>query len=507
MVAYSTVSDSFPESQLSGVACPAKALGPAERQVLAIRVLAGTKTISRLAGEFDVSRKFISQQAVKAEDALKGAFSLPKPAQDAVLFYLPVTKPFIEQLVLGLALDCHSSVRGVVALLGDVFDWHISVGTVDGILQKAMLRARSLNAQQDLSSVRIGAHDEIFQAGWPVLVGADVDSTYCYLLTPEDQRDAETWAIRLMELQDRGFHPDATIADAGTGLRAGQTLAMPGTLCRGDVFHALQTIQPLVTFLENRAYDAIEARTKLERKRAKKQRRGEPTRGLNARRGMARKAEARAIDLATDVATLADWLRQDILSLAGPDYPTRLNLYDFVVAELKAREALCPHRIGPVVRAWEHQRDDLLAFAAQLDRDLASLAEEFRQPVATVRALFNIETLDADAPARWSRQAAFRQQLGPRFCPLSEALAELVRLTTRASSVIENLNSRLRAYFFLRRHLGPDYLALLQFFLNHRLFMNSRRPERIGRSPAELLTGHRHPHWLEMLGYTRFSRN
>ena len=79
--------------------------------------------------------------------------------------------------------------------------------------------------------------------------------------------------------------------------------------------------------------------------------------------------------------------------------------------------------------------------------------------------------------------------------------------TVRASSVIENLNSRLRSYFFLRRHLGPDYLALLQFFLNHRRFLRSERPERVGKSPAELLTGQAHPHWLEMLGYTRFSRN
>jgi hypothetical protein len=73
--------------------------------------------------------------------------------------------------------------------------------------------------------------------------------------------------------------------------------------------------------------------------------------------------------------------------------------------------------------------------------------------------------------------------------------------------VIENLNSRLRAYFFLRRHLGPDYLALLQFFLNHRRFLRSERPERVGKSPAELLAGEAHPHWLEMLGYTRFSRS
>jgi hypothetical protein len=74
----------------------------------------------------------------------------------------------------------------------------------------------------------------------------------------------------------------------------------------------------------------------------------------------------------------------------------------------------------------------------------------------------------------------------------------------RASSLVENLNSRLRNYFFLRRQLGAPYLNLLQFFLNHRTFLRSHRPERVGKSPKELMTGQSHPHWLELLGFTRF---
>ena len=59
-----------------------------------------------------------------------------------------------------------------------------------------------------------------------------------------------------------------------------------------------------------------------------------------------------------------------------------------------------------------------------------------------------------------------------------------------------------------RDDVGEKYgLALLQFFLNHRRFPRSERPERVGKSPAELLDGSPHPHWLEMLGYVRFSRN
>lgn len=70
--------------------------------------------------------------------------------------------------------------------------------------------------------------------------------------------------------------------------------------------------------------------------------------------------------------------------------------------------------------------------------------------------------------------------------------------------MVENLNSRLRNYFFLRRSLGGDYLGLLRFFLNHRRFLRSRVLERAGKSPKELLTGETHSHWLELLGFERF---
>jgi hypothetical protein len=33
--------------------------------------------------------------------------------------------------------------------------------------------------------------------------------------------------------------------------------------------------------------------------------------------------------------------------------------------------------------------------------------------------------------------------------------------------------------------------------------MRSRRTERVGKSPKQLLTGQAHPHWLELLGFER----
>lgn len=487
--------------------CAAKNLPPSQRQNIGLHALAGKQSITGLAGEFNVSRKFVYQQSAVAEQALDNAFN-PPPTDDDVLFYLPVTKQWLRQLVLGLVLICHSPLRGVVELLRDLFDHHLSLGTVHNILQSAVAPARQHEQAQDLSGIRVGAHDEIFQAGQPVLVGVDALSTYCYLLSLEERRDSDTWAIRLLEAQDRGFHPDFTVADAGDALRCAQTQIMPDVPCRSDVFHALHEVTEVVTKLANRACGLMTICDRLERKIARDRQQGRRANPSSVKQlSDAAKKQTQAIALADAVALLARWLRYDVLGLAGPCHAERIALYDFLCAELKARVAEVPYLLGPLVTYLEGQRDDLLAFAAQLDNELTKLATEFAVPVQHVRALFAVQTMPLDCAKRWHRDAPLRRLLGERYFPLSQALDDVRRHTVRASSLVENLNSRLRSYFSLRRHLGNDYLTLLQFFLNHRRFARSERPERVDKSPAELLTGQNHSHWLELLGYSRFSRN
>ena len=99
-----------------------------------------------------------------------------------------------------------------------------------------------------------------------------------------------------------------------------------------------------------------------------------------------------------------------------------------------------------------------------------------------------------------------RDQLGGWYHPACRAIDALAAGAVRASSLVENLNGRLRTYFSLRRHLGPDYLESLRFYLNHRVLERSERPERQGKTPSELLTGQAHPHWLQLLGFRRFAR-
>jgi hypothetical protein len=487
--------------------CPAKAMSPSQRASVGAQALAGTQSITDLSDQLGVSRKFVSQQAAKAQTALDEAFSPTVTTDDKVLFHLPVTKQWLQQVVLGLTLSCHSSYRGVQEFCHDLLDVHLSLGTVHNYIHAAIEQARPLNAQANLAKIAYAGLDEIYQLDQPVFVAADIESTYCFLLSHENRCDGDTWALRLLEAQDRGLAPQAVVSDFGCAIHAGVKVALPTVPHRGDIFHGLAEITEAVAVLEWRAYHLMAAHHKLQQEKDKRLKQGRSASSLSSKIALADQAQLKAIDLADSITLLAHWLRHDVYAVSGLPYADRRALFDFILAEWQERTPLCPKKLDPIATMLRNRREQLLAFAAQLDQDLIRLAAQFGVPTSIVRNLFDLERLDEHYTKRWQQELVLRRQLRDRFYPLQKAVRDLARHVVRASSVIENINSRLRNYFCLRRKIGSDYLVLLQFFLNHRLFPRSERPERVGKSPAEVLSGQTHLHWLDLLGYTRFSRN
>ncbi len=336
-------------------------------------------------------------------------------------------------------------------------------------------------------------------------MGCDVASTYCYLLVEEAHRDGTTWGVHLLDLAEKGLHPDHTIADGGKGLRKGQADAWSDVAFWGDHFHILQEMVRLSTYVQNRAFSALSTCEKLEGQMQQAKRKGKGN-TLSKKLAQARQASTQAIQLADDITLLADWLRDDVLAVVGPDQATRETLFEWVVEELRTREKQLSHRIGPVRSRLEKGRREFLAFAQPLDQQLRAFSQSFQVDPRLVRQLFELQAQPQETAIYWQREQRLRQQLGSSFEPLQAAITQLTHDTIRASSVVENLNSRLRNYFFLRKQLGNGYLDLLRFFLNHRRFLRSKHPERVGKSPAEILTGKEHPHWLELLGFERFQK-
>src|SRR3954467_6229696 len=416
-----------------GVGAAVRPLSESDRKDLAIQALAGSETISDLAARHGMSRKFVYQQTHKARAALDDAFS-PATSDEAVLFELAVTKTWLRQVIAGLTLICRSSYRGVIEFLRDLLGLPVSVGDIHDVLQSATRQASAVNAEQDLSGIRVGLHDEIFQGATPVLAGVDARSTYCYLLAAERHRDADTWGVHLLDAAERGLRPDYTIADAGRGLRAGQEAAWGDTPCHGDVFHIQRRCKGLADTLSRLAQGATSRRKTLQAGIGRAGQR-DPDGELVVPLERARHTEARASHLARDVRTLVQWLRHDVLALAGPDLATRRELFNFVVAELMAREPEDPRRIRPVRVALQNQRDDLLAFAGVLDAKLAGIARTHAISEPLVREACMLDRLPTTSPAYWQGWNRLRAQIGRKFQALFMAVSRATPDTPRSSSL------------------------------------------------------------------------
>ncbi|HEY4973835.1 MAG TPA: hypothetical protein VII41_09520, partial [Steroidobacteraceae bacterium] len=370
-----------------------------DREELAIQALARSEPVSDLAARHGVSRKFVYAQTHKARIALDDAFS-SATAEDEVLFELTVTKAWLRQVIVALALICRGSYRGVIEFLRDLLGISISIGTVHNVLQSAARRAGVINNEQDLSGIPVGLHDEIFQGSMPVLAGVCAASTYCYLLVAAQHRDADTWGVHLLDASRQGLKPQHTIADAGQGLRAGQKAAWGDTPCHGDVFHIQHQYEGLANTLSRLAKGARSRRQKQEDRIG-----GAGHRGLDGQLvtqlELARQTETRASGLARDVRTLTQWLSHDVLALAGPDLATRQMLFDFIVGELTRCEPEDVRRIRPVRVALQNQRDDLLAFAGVLDGKLAAIALSQGIAEPSVREACLLHRLPSTSCAYW----------------------------------------------------------------------------------------------------------
>jgi hypothetical protein len=539
-------------------------LSSRERRDLALKAMLKHRPVTVLAKESEVSRNFVYEQKDKATDALEKAFN-QADKDDEVLFTIQVTRNFLHASVLSMALNCHSSERGIVQHFRDIYNHDISEGNVHNILADAAQKASIENKKVDLKPVKIAAHDEIFQGSVPILVGCDAEALFIYLLAKEQKRDMLTWGTNLLMCQEFGLNPDQAIADFGAGLRAGLKGVWPDLPCDADVFHVLMDLGKINFYLENRAVGTIakvyglkkdvlhlqkqaqslsnefkkicektktkaklvqlnifeaaapnartlqdnpvEISSKISELESKLMTNQKQQAELSESLSQSSVTEKGIIKLVDIIEIVKDWFQRDILSVAGPDYNKRCELFDFAVKVLIDAEKDCPSKhVRKMITKLKNQRDDLLRFVLRNDKKLDAISKEFEIEIADLRELYELYGTPCESKHRWYQEQKLRKKIGAKFHLAEAKINAIIGETTRASSVIENINSRLRPYFFLRKSFGQESLDLLQFYLNHKTFLRSEHEERVGKSPAELLSGQPHPHWLEMLGFKRFKR-
>ena len=122
----------------------------------------------------------------------------------------------------------------------------------------------------------------------------------------------------------------------------------------------------------------------------------------------------------------------------------------FVIAEFAAREHLDVKRIRPVRVALKNQRDNLLAFAGVLDKKLDDIAHAHNLSPYLVRQVCVLQRKPDTSPAYWERWCQLRSKIGYHCHTVFAAVIEAMAKIPQCSSMVENLNSRLRKYFTLR---------------------------------------------------------
>ena len=479
---------------------PAHQMDNEQRESVALEIISGNTTITEAANEHNTSRKFIREQKEKGLDGIRKEFH--QQVNQDFINYLPICKSIIHQIILTLILIGRTSFRSAQKIIKTIFNYHVSVGTVFNVVHRAIAKSREINSQQDLSAVEVAALDELFHGNKPILSGVDVHSLYCFLLSDVADREGPTWEKYLNLLKSQGLDPKHFIADFGEGLRAGLRKSYEDTECYGDVFHMLYYLKKLGTYFKNRLKSRITYRKALEKKmdKAKNKSNGMPQK-ISRKLGAARKDEEKFRYLSENLNTLVSWMAHDVLSFEGSNLSDRMELYDFIVEELRQLSKLHPWRITPVITSLVNQRDETLLFVKDMEVEFQILADFHSVDLKDAWLICELQRCERLGEKYCERAEPLKSRLGDKFYFLMAGVRAIISKTVRASSLVENLNGRVRLYVDLRQNMGNDYLELLRFFLNHSPLTCSVIKERKNKTPSELLTGEPHAHWLEMLGY------
>jgi hypothetical protein len=421
-----------------------------------------------------------------------------------IVFNLPVTKSFLQQY----AIVHHQfglSYRGIKYSLETLFDVKRSIGWVYNVLHDASQKAKELNYQEDLSEIKISANDELYDGNKPILTSVCTNSLYCPLLKKTPNRSADTWAKELTELSHKLYVPSSVILDGLNSLHAGHLRAFEDINIIYDTFHIIKDLNDLKRFANHRLRSSktnLEAiLTKLKKAKDEKK-----IKLLNAQEKVAEASYHKALILHKDIAILNSWMQHDILVVAGYDYQTRLNLLSFIADEFEILEPQMEHRIKPIRRTLQKKADKLLGFVKELENDLTLYANEIGCSVYWLWQICYSERYSQNHSKYYQFIEHIKNGLKHKYYKVHQAVIAIMGEVEKASSVVENLNGRIRKFLQNHIHVSQDILDLFRFIINHKEFERSRCEHRKGKSPSEVLHGKAHKHWLELLGFELFKQ-
>ena len=120
-------------------------------------------TVTTLADNYQVSRKFLYQLEHKATNAILSALTAQPPGPKPMSETLLVDDNHIQRAITTLATIIPGSIRGIQTCLQEILDTNRSIGFISQSLNIAGKSADELNESEIPKQLVLGEVDEIFQ--------------------------------------------------------------------------------------------------------------------------------------------------------------------------------------------------------------------------------------------------------------------------------------------------------------------------------------------------------
>ena len=427
--------------------------------------------VTDLARKYQVSRKFLYQQRDKAEAGLVKVLAAQPPGPKAESTMLTVNREHLQRSIVTLATAVPASIWGIQVCLEEVLGTHRSTGFISQTLKQAGEAASQQNRLLAFPQPVLGEADEIFQGCHPCLTVVDGHSFAVIYLSPQESRDATTWGVSFLEIQEQGTSFQDMACDGAKGIRYGMQQAGLSVPLRPDLFHLLQEANALMQRLERKAYKVMEW-------------------AYRSQRVEAQAREEQTIDrydwfvwLHREIrGALEPWTRSNRLTSAREAHET-LETAIALLRELGDAD------IDAYARKLLDSKDELLAPLVWLEEQLVCHRQRLAPDVeaAIIWAYRHRAELSLENPGE-----GFPSELHPVVKAFWQALSNF----HRSSSLAESLHSWLRPYFQAHRGM-PEWLTpLLQLYWNHHTFQRGKRK---GKTPLSLAGIDETTSWSQVL--------
>lgn len=505
----------MPHLSLSDILFIAAVVNLPDRAYGSIVKLATYYSISRVS-VYELGKRVVTRLAEVASTS--PLLLLPEPAAKEA-----VSKARIDRTILTTLFPGNASIRPTRAILQTAFDTCKSVGYINNLRLEAGQRAGTILMQVNyapLGSV-IALRDETFFQGQPILLLVDPITTSILAahVTPDCQ--ADTWAVALLLAKEQGLMLSGLTEDMATMYDKSLKLAdMTDVSQQKDVWHLERDGGKVRNSLKKSAYAAISAVLALEKVLLKAwddtifDEQYIPTVDKESKAIEQYDEFAECLGHLCDALELVDTRSGEIRDVATSQW-----FLEEVVTTMQQIEHKRVKQFSKTIRNHQAQLLTFLARTAQAlltyDNQLSPHIPDERVRLQFIRAVARSWKLDQmliNGHRQWkaaAKKAAILVQsvinTDALWAKHALALRRILDNSGRTSSLIESINSLLKAFFKSRK--GFKNQVTMQAFLNlfvlwHNMRVYDPRSKRGGKSPFQLAgIDLGNDDWLTLLGY------